>query len=543
MQLTNTFTEVIISSVPSTLKNNGSTDIEIAFSKDVPTKGDYSLAPNQYFNVEDSSLKLWVRAKVTTGECKLLNFRHLEPIPPMFLGSQPHPSLVLGVESTPNGLFIYNRFDDKMPLSISGGKKLEECLVEETEDYKIYADGGTQIRMGRTGLAQKYIEALNTIYSEEIEKGSNILSPKHLTSEVQFHSDLLDILNDEHNKEIEAAYEAQLKVRNTLTDEPYLEPLSEQRVFVAINFACRIDKKSGEIYIGEGYENLFTGTLSINDGYKVLELIETENDFVYTVENTRGDVNSIFSIFTKDVSFSGETFVYSQAYGILSNENKENILISNSYDSKIDITPNSDKTLDNIIKRSTSNISVRFGNANKTLGNVTKFIISKKIFLRKAKNLTDKKPFVKSIMPSGKLAFVTNATSETHSFVMKENKHTNEEFYSSFYIKGYTSNFNHIRSTTKLNNTGDFLVSNKYKQLISDIGNFSLVEANINFDSGVLNFAYINPVTESFKQLLIYKGNLTEEELKAENNKGFRLNPNLYLYPDNVLGEIFTRVA
>ncbi|MGL5315180.1 MAG: hypothetical protein ACRC92_18135, partial [Peptostreptococcaceae bacterium] len=416
--------------------------------------------------------------------------------------------LSLRVYADKTGLKIYNDPADPMPLNISGGKTLDECKVEETEDYIIYADGGTQTRMGRKGLAQKYIEALNTIYSEEIEKGSNILSPKHLTSEVQFHSDLLDILNDEHNKEIEAAYEAQLKVKNTLTDEPYLEPLSEQRVFVSINFACRIDKKTGEFYIGEGYENIVSTTVNggieiqkIQDG--LFKLVATRTSYSSVVWYRGLESNTNYSYYWNTVKNVGN---------FLRVRTPDNTFVNSFY---------STNSLGEITMR-TVETKPQFDLVYELEEGEIGREVEVKMQLTKT---STPKPFVKSVMPNGKLAFVTNATSETHSFVMKgvnvPNSSTKDHFY--FCSDRFGVVYEYCDVTGASGKDGLSYMVSKDAVLSNVLGVTPRV-----FVKGVSGGVFsIRPTTnsdykqfsQSFTQLLIYKGNFTETELKAENGK------------------------
>lgn len=409
----------------------------------------------------------------------------------------PDDRMVLNLYADEKGLVCINNIDS-MPINITGGKTLAECIVEETEDYIIYADGGTQVRMGRTGLGQKYIEALNTIYSEEIEKGSNILSPKHLTSEVQFHSHLLDVLNEEHNKEIEAAYEAQLKTRNVMAEEPCLEPLSEQRVFVAINFACRIDKNSGEIYIGEGYENLWNGKL-------------------YSLENREVEPGVWVRTKTKGRTFYLDNQSGANAYltVIAKFDNGQKLIIPSSCD-KISLTDYTNEYNYALYKE--NGLGTYKFETDKDVD------IDERFYIRgiQVTKTSTPKPFVKSVMPSSKLTFVTGDISTTHSFVVKGIK-TNGAGELWLFCNEY--NANAVQLLMSYDGTKNDLLFNSntfVNPVWRYIGN-PTANGSFNIASKNRNSIYI---LNSFSQLLIYKGNLTEAELKAENNKNITLKNN-----------------
>ncbi|MGL4790364.1 MAG: hypothetical protein ACRCW1_03050 [Anaerotignaceae bacterium] len=120
-------------------------------------------------------------------------------------------------------------------------------------------------------------------------------------------------------------------------------------------------------------------------------------------------------------------------------------------------------------------------------------------------------------VPTGKLAFETPATGETHSFVMKNAKKTQNKQYGALYSTRDTAPCE--LAWYKVD--GDILFSNLYKEIVS-IANMGQSL------SGFLSFAdnpyKSNYLTSSFTQLLIYKANLTETELKTELAKDIKLN-------------------
>ncbi|WP_438587917.1 hypothetical protein [Cetobacterium sp.] len=125
-------------------------------------------------------------------------------------------------------------------------------------------------------------------------------------------------------------------------------------------------------------------------------------------------------------------------------------------------------------------------------------------------------------VPSGKLAFVTNATSDTHSFVGKDiisNVHS-----AMLYIT--TASFNTNNEYYHLNvpiNEGSFVSSKSfYRAYNSDEVEISSFRNNVGITEGLLKIGYPQR-NYSFTQLLIYKANLTETELKVELAKDIKL--------------------
>lgn len=133
---------------------------------------------------------------------------------------------------------------------------------------------------------------------------------------------------------------------------------------------------------------------------------------------------------------------------------------------------------------------------------------------------TADKPPCPANVPSGKLAFVTNATSDTHSFVMKGIGEQSHKLYSVFFSTKKDVPFAKVGAENS-----SLLFSSYFSKVLPQ---------NAAPSNGSVYTDYLNLVSlqssqrnnDSFTQLLIYKGNLTETELKAELAKDIKLATN-----------------
>lgn len=125
---------------------------------------------------------------------------------------------------------------------------------------------------------------------------------------------------------------------------------------------------------------------------------------------------------------------------------------------------------------------------------------------------TPNKPSCPVNVPSGKMSILTNATRATHSFVFKDYK---------FYNIGagnanrflFDSLGQFLITSANTNATYDILYSTQFKNC--ELQTFNPTKEGLILANG--------RETGYFKQFLIYKGNLTETELKAENDKNIEL--------------------
>lgn len=326
--------------------------------------------------------------------------RYLKYISP-FLGVQPDKRIKLCVYGDSTGLRYWNNKNDPMPiqgLDMSNG--LEHYCVEHVEGvYKIYSDGAIVETMGYSGLGDLYNEALQTIYTEEIARGVDIQSRTHITSDINFHRMLVEQLNQDNIARVER--EQSLRVVSDIEEQPLVK--SMQRVITTINFCARVDLEDGSIYIGEGYENLFTD-LTITNG--TIDNVDERGFVTFTCTTGVAIVHS-----RKPLIATTQYSVSAECLGEFSN-----FQVSFNQDSFIREDINFDST--RVIKKTkatTINIASDRSVCLRTEINKTR---TGRICLTKT---STSKPFVKSMMPLCKVAYTTNANPTTHTILVKGN--------------------------------------------------------------------------------------------------------------------------
>lgn len=309
-----------------------------------------------------------------------------------------------------NGYYVYNDPRDPMPINTLNGSGLK--VWEETEDYIIYIDKDVE-----TISVEKYVVgSYQTFLERKADIEGNMELVKSYTTWTQ--EDDSNFLIQCNNEALEKLSKSPSIIPETGEEIPP-SVLGSRTVPITYNCCFRVDRKSGEIYIGEGYENLWRAR---------------------------------------------------------------------------DISPNVEYTLDN--------------------NGISKI----KIITEKTSN---HKPFVKTIMPTCKLSFITEATSETHSFVIKGVKIGGNETYRTGIVLNTGQGVEkELVVPNSIGETGDVIASSLYKKfLTSNLEKEITGDISIN-TSNIINLNARKPhCSDSFKQFLIYKGNLTEQELKEENAK------------------------
>lgn len=409
-----------------------------------------------------------------------------------------------------------------MPIQrLDPNRDLESYCVEHVEGvYKIYSDGAMVETMGYSGLGNLYNEAMKTIYEEEIARGVDIQSASHITSNIEFYRMLVEQLNQDNIAKVESQQTKLLSVRNTLEEEEQPLVKSIQRVITTINFCCRVDLEDGSIYIGEGYENISVSTK------RVANVEKNENGYlVFTT------IQEIDHIYLYNTLLPGGKFIneyFSINYEILNYESFDRIEFHRGFFATSKALRNIKGVYTGLSKpvesesRDGMNIYFKVGSS---IGSK----LEAKICITKT---STPKPFVKSMMPSGKLAFITNATSETHSFVIKNARHehivgSSQEF-NNWYFKVGSGEYSALAY-------GQPKVGSQYINI--GVSNISKVNCN----GFIKNIGYssvgIDMVTTtdqrnmvSFSQLLWYKGNFTQAELEGELAKDIKLIDNISKY-------------
>lgn len=311
-------------------------------------------------------------------------------------------------------------------------------------------------------------------------------------------------------------------------EEPCIFTRDTKVIPIPIDFCCRIDKKTGEIYIGEGYENLVQQSNFFSDGASIINWNE---DGSFKSKVSKESIS--YLTFTRRIENNiGEKI--SVNFEIINNPNNFKRFVP--YNEDFDYIGDKDFIKKGKGVGTTKKTPLTYGylfyleNNNGLNATVTmKACITK---------TSTPKPFVKTIMPQCKFTLITSATSETHSFIMKNVNWTNSEIYENQRrIYSYDSNWS---------GDGEFITASKIevndKNLNFAISKNGEINSKINQkgfrDKNMLlcNGAYKQSIDKTFKQFIIYKGNLTQEELELENTKDIILNkePDFVLSKNNI---------
>lgn len=422
----------------------------------------------------------------------------------------PDPRISLCVYGDSTGLRYWNNPNDPMPIKTYNDMPIEECIYEETDDYIIYCDRTTMVMNAMPNLYTRFLEWEKENAVEVSENVARTL--------VGIEKDYDKILYDLNCELIEEELNKPTLYNMAMEEE---EPtftwdmLSDEVMPTPEHFACRIDKKTGEIYIGEGYENLFPfekfSSVNCNTFFASLKNPTAKNNVLKTIsQNANGDIYYLR---------------YAKVYNLGQNDIKVNV-------NRLDIDPKTVQPNSAILNyegviemNSTTHFQVRFDAFD--IDTEIQFNIECPIITK----TSTPKPFVRKFMPDGKLTLVTNATSETHSFVMKGiNTIVKPSGVLRFHqTSTSTTGFErtHITaidtSQSNIVQNNNVLISNKYAYILGIDKVITI--ADIGKSGGFLFFSPLayKENSDSFKQLLIYKGNLTEEELMAENGKDIKL--------------------
>lgn len=153
-----------------------------------------------------------------------------------------------------DGLVFHSEDINLANIKTLDNKKIEECLVEDNEDFQLYCDGGIKEIIGYDGLYEKYLDAIKTIKKEESFRNNN--KNVEILNNLEFHMYLIDILNKEHSYNIDVEYNQKTFLKNTLEEIPKKPEPFKQNIFISICFGLYVDKKNNYIYIGNGMEDI-----------------------------------------------------------------------------------------------------------------------------------------------------------------------------------------------------------------------------------------------------------------------------------------------
>lgn len=416
------------------------------------------------------------------------------------------PRLSLHVYADKDGVHFNNNSKDQIPLKTLNGNGLQK--LEETEDYCIYICKDaimTTVEKYAPGAYQKFQETQALINSNE-----GLLKEYSIDWVNKDDADLFIQINNDEVAKIESQ-----PMMLPVEGEEQVQPMVLEPKTVPTTYDCCFTVRKDDnysLYINEGYENLVKtgyswGTNSIKKSNGYLEstrLDEASGGYIVSLLHASiYNARDIFSVSYENINgleYVDRFEVNSKGFGILISKNK--IKDSFTTPALVDST-----TTDNII--------LAFYNKEETK---LKTFTSKVIITK----TSTPKPFIKSIQPNCKLSFVADITSNTHSFLVKGITTAKRE---TMPIMLPPNEYYEIHKTVEDNFNKDLsLVFTKNVVYAEQNGSSLRV---VKFNNVVTkNEIKLAPVyiferyqAESFSQLLIYKGNLTEAELKTELEK------------------------
>ncbi|MGL5768121.1 MAG: hypothetical protein ACRCX8_21010 [Sarcina sp.] len=419
------------------------------------------------------------------------------------------------------GLKKYDNPRDPFPFKTINNSGIK--IMEETEDYQIWIDKDavmTTVAKYAPGSYQTFLER-----KADIDGSAELLSLHEIEWTAQDDAKLFEDINNDALVKLE-----QSAMMLPVDEENEVQPIILEQKTVPTTYECcfRVDKKEKNFYIGEGYEN-DPRALSVSSGFFLersrLSLVPgTLNTYKIDYYEPEGYINGYGYGFASD-SKNGHLYTEVRLIGTSVpgkkiagwykfRDDSDSWLTQNNIHNDID---NGIYSLDfNRFGSPGSDYFRPFQLRNKKDGDTTAWSATIDIYV-----VPYRKPIVKSVMPSGKLAFVTNATSSTHSFVFKNINFTKDGYGGSYRVYNNDSNWSAKGEAIAINKTlfvenSNCLISNSY--LTKDFEYVSKGDNSRDY-LNIVGGAYSQAVYKTFTQLIIYKGNLTEAELKVENEK------------------------
>ncbi|MGL5712358.1 MAG: hypothetical protein ACRCX2_05010, partial [Paraclostridium sp.] len=274
-----------------------------------------------------------------------------------FVGDKPLDSISLCFYGDSTGIKEWNRSSDQMPIKTINMAGLQKW--EETDDYIIYLDKDAVMT-----TVEQYVTGTYDLFKErkaDIDGAMELLKMNNIEWTSEDDSKLILDIN-------KAQLERIANTPTTMEEDAVPQTFTTRAVPTTYEACFRVGKKSGEIYIGEGYEyfikDFSTGAYDISSSTFNFSTNTDYNIKITTTESVSTHQQCFTEVKVLDVDF----------YKF--------------------------RTLGDIGSYA---FKVRPGALNT---------------IHYTKTSTPK-PFVKSIMPSGKLSFVTRTTDATHTFLNK----------------------------------------------------------------------------------------------------------------------------
>lgn len=426
-----------------------------------------------------------------------------------FIGDKPDERISLCVYADERGLRYWNDKKDPMPFKTINNNGLK--IWEETEDYIIYID-----KDAITTTVEKYVVGSYQIFMErmkDIERSNELIKSYNIEWTSEDNSKLFIQINNESLEKLEQS--------PMLLPEDTIQIVLDPKTVPTSYDCCFTVRKDDNysLYINDGYENLFgTKVYSENwadSGNSTIKPTFTSDKWSFNFYTGDGIGNNrYFREFKVDPDTD---YCYSLKY--THSELPNNSIVfdkTNNYKTILTVA-NMNENFKFRTPLECVQIRVHHGYAQAD-GEVGRLLSGVKLQITKTKT---SKPFIKSIQPNCKVVFDTNATSGSHSFIIK-NMFIDKNISTSKIPLSHKNNaggeyvgLNSIFSESYL------IFSSIYTQ-----PNIAIQNKGIAVDNLQLNYWDGNFLT-SLSQLLIYKnderGGMTQAELDIELAKDIRL--------------------
>lgn len=415
-----------------------------------------------------------------------------------------HPAYSLSADN--NELFIEGNNPYLFPFNTMDNAGID--VYEETLTYKIYMDKNrrmTTVNEYVPGAYQKFTEIQNLINDNEAILKSYKIEWNELDD-----SELFKVINSDLLLKAKIPY---------MLDGRLITPkFSSKSVPTTYKCCFRVDKFTNQFYIGAGYENLLDPTTAWNESFNTSSYIPACADgsnYSWDFEQKETAYTHLY-VRRPFLCVDGATYYAS---------------VSNIHADYTDISEDGldfqvfDDSWNILLATPTENAFTAVGDvchfSSSSTTSSEKITVSMVMGEPQITKTTEKKPFVKSIMPSGKLQLKNSADDTQFSFIYKGAITTIEGGIKHQILqgdaKGYGRHLYELNATLKCIKTDLAWAESFTGDLITD--------TEIPVQSGMaqpvlINFTYrYDASAEYFNRILIYNRKLSKAQLIEENNK------------------------
>ncbi|MGL5712820.1 MAG: hypothetical protein ACRCX2_07360, partial [Paraclostridium sp.] len=332
-----------------------------------------------------------------------------------FVGDKPLDSISLCFYGDSTGIKEWNRNSDPMPIKTMNNNGLQ-VLEEVPGEYKIYIDKDavfTTVAKYAPGSYQTFMER-----KADVDNSRSLLKGYKIEWTQQDDSELFIQCNNEAISKIEN--------QPMTLDEPTQPVVLEPKTVPATYECCfRMDKKSGEFYIGEGYERKYVGFNGFSvggifgsSGFSVVsDNVDSEGYRTVAIEKT-GDTSASRDYF---ISCGKSTPSNKINHIIVDIELPAGVTIEQTRGSGIDpYTKRADGMYECFTTANSGNNYDRLFSLKKSMSVGEMVAVKYKIYsVYEDLPSPNPKPHINSVMPSGKLDRISNANESTRTFLNK----------------------------------------------------------------------------------------------------------------------------